>query len=110
MPGATHHLFMAEMSGFIHLLSSGANAIQTLEGQNTTCADVFYSWVCIAYSLEQVLSSPTLGLIPRRSEVLAIYNHRFGQMMSESSYHLFLLSVVLSSSPYVFISVSQTMF
>ncbi|KAF8899599.1 hypothetical protein CPB84DRAFT_1663590, partial [Gymnopilus junonius] len=49
--GTQHWKFMAEMSGFIQLLSSGANTILTLEGQNTNCADVFYAWVCIAYHL-----------------------------------------------------------
>ena len=73
------------MSGFIQLLSSGANAILTLEGQNTTCADVFYVWVCIAYHLEQVLASPDVGLTHLRDNVIGIYNHRFNQMMEESS-------------------------
>ena len=89
---------MAEMTGFIQLLSSGAKAILTLEGQNTTCADVFYAWVCIAYHLEQVLASPTLGLIPLRSKVIKIYNHRFNQMMSESSFNIFLLAYYLHPS------------
>ncbi|KAF9550188.1 hypothetical protein CPC08DRAFT_738376 [Agrocybe pediades] len=75
--GPQFHHFMANMSGFIKLLESGANSIETLKGQNTTCANVFYVWVCIAYSLEQVLSNPTIGLMARRREVITIYNHRF---------------------------------
>ncbi|KIM40875.1 hypothetical protein M413DRAFT_55098, partial [Hebeloma cylindrosporum] len=96
--GTDHFRFMIEMSGFVQLLSSGANAILTLEGQNTTCADVFYAWVCIAYHVEHVLSSPTVGLIHLRGEVIAIYNHRFKQMMTESSYNLFLLAYYLHPS------------
>lgn len=91
---------MIEMSGFIQLLSSGTNAILTNEGQNTTCADVFYAWVCIAYHIEHVLSSPTIGLIHLRGEVVAIYNHRFNQMMAESSYNLFLLAYYLHPSEF----------
>ena len=83
---------MADMSGFIHLLSSGANAILTLEGQNTTCADVFYAWVCIAYHLEQVLASPDVGVTHYQDNVLEIYNRRFTQMMEGSSHKIFLLA------------------
>jgi hypothetical protein len=83
------------MNAFIHLLEPGANGILTLEGQNTTCADVFYVWVCIAYQLEHVLASPTLDLSSRRSEVIGVYNHRFNQMMKESSHTIFLLAYYL---------------
>ena len=86
---------MAKMSGFIQLLSSGANAILTLEGQNTTCADVFYVWVCIAYHLEQVLAFPDVGVTDLRGNVIGIYNHRFKQMMDESSHKIFLLAYYL---------------
>ena len=86
---------MADMSGFIHLLSLGANAILTLEGQNTTCADIFYAWVCIAYHLEQVLASPDVGVTHYQDNVLEIYNRRFTQMMEESSHKIFLLTYYL---------------
>jgi hypothetical protein len=86
---------MGQMSGFIQLLSSGANAILTLEGQNTTCADVFYVWVCIAHHLEKVLASPEVGVTHHRNSVIKIYNHRFSQMMKESSYQVFLLGYYL---------------
>ena len=45
--GAMHWQFMVEMMGFTSLLASGANTIITLEDHNTTCADVFYAWVCM---------------------------------------------------------------
>ncbi|KAF8798695.1 hypothetical protein BYT27DRAFT_7034585, partial [Phlegmacium glaucopus] len=93
--GALHYSFMGEMSGFIQLLSSGANAILTLEGQNTTCADVFYVWVCIAHHLENILASPDVGVTQHRNNVIRIYNHRFDQMMEESSHKVFLLGYYL---------------
>ena len=93
---------MIEMSGFVQLLSSGANAILTLEGQNTTCADVFYAWVCIGYHLEHVLASPTVGINHLRGEVITIYNHRFNQMMTETSYNLFLLAYYLHPSEFLY--------
>jgi hypothetical protein len=86
------------MSGFIQLLSSGANGLLTLEGQNTTCADVFYVWVCIAYRLEEVLSSPDIGLTDLRGAVIQVYNHRFNQVMTESSHEIFLLAYYLHPS------------
>jgi hypothetical protein len=86
---------MGEMTGFTSLLASGANTIVTLEGQNTTCADVFYAWVCIAYDLEQVLSKPSVGVGKHRPDVIGVYNSRFAQMMTESSHKLFLLGYYL---------------
>jgi hypothetical protein len=86
---------MSEMTGFIHLLEAPANGLLTLEGQNTTCADVFYVWVCIAYQLEQVLASPTFGFFQYRTSIIEAYNHRFSQMMTESSHKIFLLAYYL---------------
>lgn len=93
--GGTHWSFMSRLSGFIHLLAAGANGLLTLEGQNTNCADVFYVWVCIAYQLEQVLANPSIGVSAYRSSVIEIYNHRFNQMMMESSHYVFLLAYFL---------------
>ena len=54
---------MTEMASHRYKKMSKANAIVTLEGQNTTCANVFYAWVClsIAHDLEQV-SKVTIGV------------------------------------------------
>ncbi|KAF9470487.1 hypothetical protein BDN70DRAFT_902068 [Pholiota conissans] len=98
MDGTPHWKFMADMNSFIHLLSSGANSILTLERQNSMCADVFYVWVCIAYHLENVLTSPAIGVSHHRSDVIRIYNHRFNQMMTESSHTVFLLVYYLHPS------------
>ncbi len=93
--GSEHYMFMASLSALVQLLSSGANAILTLKGQNTTCADIFYVWVCIAYHLEKLLAAPSSGLITLQPKIIAVYNHHFDQMMTESSHHLFLLSYFL---------------
>lgn len=93
-----HWDFMSKMSGFTQLLSSGANGLLTLEGQNSTCADVFYVWVCIAYHLEMVLGSTSVGVMHLRNEVIQIYNHRFNQMITKSSYEIFLLAYYLHPS------------
>ncbi len=82
---------MADLSTFIQLLTSGAHAILTLEGQTTTCGDVFYAWVCIAWHLEKLLADPKCGLLHLRNTIQEVYNHRFDQMMRESSFNIFLL-------------------
>jgi hypothetical protein len=79
----------------VKLLEAGANGITTLEGQNTTCADVFYVWVTIAWHLEKLLGNPSMGLTAFRSKVIEIYNARFEQMMTESSHKIFLLAYFL---------------
>ena len=83
---------MGRLAAFVQVLAPGANAILTLEAQAITCADVFYAWVCIAWHLERLLGNPNFGLIHLRSQIQEIYNHRFDQMMSESSFNIFLLA------------------
>ena len=91
----TYYGFMAQLSDFIHLLAGAANGLLTLEGQNMNCTDVFYVWVCIAYELEQVLANPSLGVSEYRASIIEAYNHRFNQMMTESSHRVFLLAYYL---------------
>ncbi|KAJ7236390.1 hypothetical protein C8J57DRAFT_1530199 [Mycena rebaudengoi] len=79
----------------IQLLSTPANGFLTLEGQNMTCADVFYVWVTIAWHVEKTLSNPATSAGSHREEVIKIYNNRFSQMMTESSYNVFLLAYFL---------------
>ncbi|KAJ7218394.1 hypothetical protein GGX14DRAFT_594740 [Mycena pura] len=52
MPGPVHYGFLAQLDLMVKLFKAGANGITTLEGQNRTCADVFYVWVTIAWHLE----------------------------------------------------------
>ena len=68
---------MVNMSSFIQLLSSGANGILTLEGQNTSCANIFYVWVTITYHLEKVLALADVGVAHLCSNIIRIYNHCF---------------------------------
>jgi hypothetical protein len=89
---------MADLSVMLQLLEAPANGILTLEGQNTTCADVFYVWVCIAWQLEKVLANPASSAGMYRAQVIQSYNKRFSQMMTESSCHIFLLAYFLHPS------------
>ncbi|KAJ6605735.1 hypothetical protein B0H10DRAFT_1957151 [Mycena sp. CBHHK59/15] len=90
-----HYVFMSSLATIVQLMSSIANGILTLEGQNTTCADVFFVWVCIAWHLEKVLADPKSSAGGYRAAVIEIYNTRFEQMMTESSCNVFLLSYFL---------------
>ena len=83
---------MGCLSAFVQVLTPGTNAILVLEAQVTTCADIFYAWVCITWHLEHLLGNPRFGLMHLRHEILEIYNHRFDQMMTESSHYIFLLA------------------
>ncbi|KAJ6616313.1 hypothetical protein B0H10DRAFT_1799629, partial [Mycena sp. CBHHK59/15] len=93
-----HYVFMSSLATIVQLMSSIANGILTLEGQNTTCADVFFVWVCIAWHLEKVLADPKSSAGGYRAAVIEIYNTRFEQMMTESSCNVFLLSYFLHPS------------
>ena len=94
-PGPAHYGFLAQLDTMVKLLEAGANGITTLEGQNTTCADVFYVWVTIAWHLEKLLGDLNSGLTKYRDQVIGIYNTRFEQMMTESSHKIFLLAYFL---------------
>ncbi|KAF8175985.1 hypothetical protein K438DRAFT_1908784 [Mycena galopus ATCC 62051] len=87
---SAHYFFMSNLSIMIQLLGAPTNGILTLEGQNTTCADVFY--------LERVLANPANTAGMYRSQVINLYNARFEQMMTESSCHVFLLGYFLHPS------------
>ncbi|KAJ6607803.1 hypothetical protein B0H10DRAFT_2304864, partial [Mycena sp. CBHHK59/15] len=94
-PGPAHYGFLSQLDSMVKLLEAGANGITTLEGQNTTCADVFYVWVTIAWHLEKLLGDLEAGLTPYRDRVIALYNAQFEQMMTESLHMIFLLAYFL---------------
>ncbi|KAJ3964021.1 hypothetical protein EV361DRAFT_812744, partial [Lentinula raphanica] len=96
--GNTHYLFMSKLSAFIALTTAPANAIVALEGQYIDCADVFYAWICIAWSLEHQFVDTNAGLSEYRSAIVRLYNDRFNQMMSGSSHRIFLFAYFLHPS------------
>ena len=86
---------MANLSAIINLLEAPAKGLLTLEGQNTTCADVFFVWVTIAWHLERLLSDPSSSLHTHRSRIIKIYNDRFKMMMRDSDHYINLLGYFL---------------
>lgn len=106
MPGPVHYGFLAQLDSMVKLFEAGANGITTLEGQNTTCADVFYVWVTIAWHLEKLLGDLASGLSNYRDKVIEIYNTRFEQMMTESSHKIFLLAYFLHPCMWVLLLIS----
>ncbi|KAJ3776685.1 hypothetical protein FB446DRAFT_635525 [Lentinula raphanica] len=93
--GPRNYSFRTQLDRMTKLFESGANGITALEGQNVTCADVFYVWVTIAWHFERVLGDLENDLSQYRSDVVRIYNERFNQVMTETSHQLFLLGYVL---------------
>ncbi|KAJ3777253.1 hypothetical protein FB446DRAFT_609789, partial [Lentinula raphanica] len=93
--GNTHYTFMSKLSSFIALTTAPANAILSLEGQYINCADVFYAWICVAWSLEHQFVDTNTGLSDYRPSVVRLYNERFDQMMTESSHQIFLFAYFL---------------
>ncbi|KAJ7770189.1 hypothetical protein DFH07DRAFT_735626, partial [Mycena maculata] len=94
-----HYTFMSKLSAFIMLTTAPANTILALEGQYINCAEVFYAWVCMAWSLERLFETVAY-LQTYRARVIGLYNARFAQMMSESSYHIFLFAYFMHPSAF----------
>ncbi|KAK6981722.1 hypothetical protein R3P38DRAFT_2353263, partial [Favolaschia claudopus] len=89
--GAACYGFLAQLDCMVKLFEAGANGITALEGQNTTCADVFYVWVTIRdpKATRVALHKPAVAwhldkLLGDRTKVIEVYNARFDQMMTES--------------------------
>ncbi|KAJ6624407.1 hypothetical protein B0H10DRAFT_2324854 [Mycena sp. CBHHK59/15] len=85
---SAHYTFMANLSTMIQLLRAPTNGILTLEGQNTTCADVFYVWVCIAWQLEKMMdeSSCHIFLLAYFSIQLTMPTCRNGEQLTPAQY------------------------
>ncbi|KAK7036969.1 hypothetical protein R3P38DRAFT_2516823, partial [Favolaschia claudopus] len=89
--GAACYGFLAQLDCMVKLFEAGAYGITALEGQNTTCADVFYVWVTIRdpKATRVALHKPAIAwhldkLLGDRTKVIEVYNARFDQMMTES--------------------------
>lgn len=50
-----HWEFVGKLSAFITLTTAPANV--ALEGQYINCTDVFYAWVCMAWSFERLFAT-----------------------------------------------------
>ncbi|KAF8205379.1 hypothetical protein K438DRAFT_1905386 [Mycena galopus ATCC 62051] len=71
---SAHYSFMSNLLVMIQLLRALVNGILMLEGQNMTCAKVFYVRGCIAWQLERVLANPMNTADMHRSQVINLYN------------------------------------
>lgn len=86
---------MRKTNALVRLLTAPAEGLRTLEGQNTTCADVFFVWVSIAWHLEKLLADPDSYLHDMRQRIIGVFNARFELMMENSPHKAHLLAFYL---------------
>ena len=78
------------------LLQPIARGIQTLEGNNATCADVFNVWIGIGLAIDSDFANPDTPAFRYRQTAIAAYNHRFAIMMKDSTADVFILAYFLN--------------
>lgn len=79
------------------LLTPIARGLKTLEGQNTTCSDVFFVYVGIACGFRNVFRDAETAetLKDHIQETYDVFNRRFTILMTESTPDMFLLAYFL---------------
>lgn len=91
---------MNKTTSLVRLLEAPAKGLKTLEGQRTTCADVFWVWVSIGWHLDRILSDTDSYLFERREQIIGVYNARFELMMNNSPCAVHLLAFFLHPSTF----------
>ncbi|KAJ3982258.1 hypothetical protein F5890DRAFT_1444888, partial [Lentinula detonsa] len=92
--------FQIELNHIDALLQPIARGLTTLEGQNTTCSDVFYVFVGIAIGFNRVFEDPTSDIYKYRAETFGVFNRRFGIFIGECTRDMFLLAYLLDPMYY----------
>ena len=112
---AESYKFLSDLHNINLLITPIACGLKTLEGQNTTCSDVFNIWIGIAVSYKNVFadaSKSCLYYFQRQvwtlklasviyqwcSETFAVYNHQFSNFLKDSMQDMFLLAYLLDPS------------
>ncbi len=100
------------------LLTPIDRGLETLEGQNTTCSDVFFVYVGIAIGFTRVFQIPGRSLyislcigmtlfmaedeiFEYRDETYSVFDRRFSILMTESTPDLFLIAYLLDPSTFL---------
>lgn len=118
--GPTLYQFLSDLHNINLMLSPIARGLKTLEGQNSTCSDVFNIYIGIAIGYNNVfrdagkstdvvhglkelrcdiniycIASPVYQW---RSQTFGVYNRRFANLMRDSTQDMFLLAYLLDPS------------
>ncbi|KAF7975533.1 hypothetical protein HWV62_9361 [Athelia sp. TMB] len=87
--------FQAQLFTIDALLSPIARGLKTLEGQNTTCSDVFSIYIGIAIGFTRVFQKPNDPIFVHRDKTYAVFNRRFRIFMADCTDDMFLLAYLL---------------
>ncbi|KAJ3978726.1 hypothetical protein F5890DRAFT_1238675 [Lentinula detonsa] len=82
------------------LLHPIACGLTTLEGQNTTCSDVFYVFIGIAIGFNRVFKDPTSDIYQYRTETFGVFDCRFGIFLNDCTKDMFIISYLLDPMYY----------
>ncbi|KAJ7654922.1 hypothetical protein B0H17DRAFT_956624, partial [Mycena rosella] len=110
--------FRRQLKQVGRLLNPIARGLQTLEGQQVTCSDVFFIWIglavafqrafnnpsefvgCIQISRSEIIVSAESFFIDHQAESYAAFDRRFYIFMHECTPGMFILSYLLDPSMY----------
>ncbi|KAJ3804022.1 hypothetical protein EV368DRAFT_50609, partial [Lentinula lateritia] len=96
--GPDHLKFQLQLHNIDLLLQPIARGLQTLEGQNTTCSDVFFIFIGIAIGFNRVFQDPTSKIFTHRKETFAIFDRRFDIFLNDCTKDMFILAYLLDPS------------
>ncbi|KAJ3913026.1 ribonuclease H-like domain-containing protein [Lentinula edodes] len=92
--------FQLQLHNIDLLLQPIAQGLQTLEGQNTTCSDVFFIFIGIAIGFNCVFQDPTSEIFTHREETFAIFDRRFDIFLNDCTKDMFILAYLLNPMYY----------
>ncbi|KAF7982537.1 hypothetical protein HWV62_28166 [Athelia sp. TMB] len=87
--------FQQQLFNIDTLLSPIARGLKTLEGQHTTCSDVFSIFIGIAIGFTRVFQKPTDPIYIHRSETFGVFDRRFKIFMTDCTEDMFILAYLL---------------
>ncbi|KAJ7193229.1 hypothetical protein GGX14DRAFT_372062, partial [Mycena pura] len=91
--------FRRQLKHVGRLLDPIARGLQTLEGQQTTCSDVFFIWIGLGVAFQRAFNAPAESFyIDHQAESYAALDRRFHIFMNECTPGMFLLSYLLDPS------------
>ncbi|KAF7980497.1 hypothetical protein HWV62_37998 [Athelia sp. TMB] len=94
-PGPDSWKFQSQLHQINGLLTPIARGLETLEGQNTTCSDVFSIFVGIAIGFTRLFEDPKSEVFEHKAQTYGVFNRRFAIFLSECTPGMFLLAYLL---------------
>ncbi|KAJ6629460.1 hypothetical protein B0H10DRAFT_1776522, partial [Mycena sp. CBHHK59/15] len=96
---AEYDLFRGQLKQVGQLLDPIARGLQTLEGQQVTCSDVFFIWIGLAVAFQRAFSYPSESFYKdHQAESYTAFDRRFHIFMNECTPGMFILAYLLDPS------------